>query len=124
MVKTWSLLKVCQRSIVRPSSTRVPRAHARHRVGCCRAQECTGQTLRHRMIPTGPNPSGSGATRFDILHPKREVKMEYLNDLINAARAILNIGFDGQALLGWKELAFLALLGLSGPLHYYRLRSS
>lgn len=45
--------------------------------------------------------------------------MEYLNDLINAAQAILDSGFDVQAFLGWKELAFLALLGLLGPLHYY-----
>ncbi len=45
--------------------------------------------------------------------------MEYLNDLINAAQAILDSGFDVQAFLDWKELAFIMLLGLLGPLHYY-----
>jgi len=45
--------------------------------------------------------------------------MEYLNDLINAAQSILEKGFDVQAFLGWKEVAFLALLGVLGPLHYY-----
>jgi len=45
--------------------------------------------------------------------------MEYLNDLINAAQAILDNGFDAQSFVGWKELAFLGLLGLLGPLHHY-----
>ncbi len=45
--------------------------------------------------------------------------MEYLNDLINAAQAILDSGFDVQAFFNWKELALLALLGMLGPLHYY-----
>ena len=45
--------------------------------------------------------------------------MEYLNDLISAAQAILDSGFDVQTFLGWKELAFLALSGLLGPSHYY-----
>jgi hypothetical protein len=51
--------------------------------------------------------------------PKGEDKMEYLNDLINAAQSIREKGFDVQAFLGWKEVAFLALLGVLGPLHYY-----
>ncbi|MGB6066628.1 MAG: hypothetical protein WBG50_17625 [Desulfomonilaceae bacterium] len=45
--------------------------------------------------------------------------MEYLNDLIRAAQAILDSGFDVQSFLGWKEVALLTLLGLLGPLHYY-----
>ncbi len=45
--------------------------------------------------------------------------MEYLNDLINAAQAILDSGFDVQAFLGWKEVALVTLLGLLGPIHYY-----
>jgi len=45
--------------------------------------------------------------------------MDYLNDLINAVQAIRDSGFDVKAFLGWKELAFFALLGLFGPLHYY-----
>ena len=45
--------------------------------------------------------------------------MEYLNDLINAAQAILDAGFDVQSFLSWKEVALLTLLGLLGPLHYY-----
>jgi hypothetical protein len=45
--------------------------------------------------------------------------MEYLNDLINAAQVILDGGFDVQAFRSWKEVAFLALLGFLGPLHYY-----
>jgi hypothetical protein len=45
--------------------------------------------------------------------------MEYLNDLISAAQAILDSGFDAQAFLGWKEVALITLLSLLGPLHYY-----
>ncbi len=45
--------------------------------------------------------------------------MEYLNDLIRAAQAILDSGFDLQAFVGWKEVALLALVGLLGPVNYY-----
>lgn len=45
--------------------------------------------------------------------------MESLNGLIASARAILDSGFDVEAFLSWRELAFLCLLGLMGPLHYY-----
>jgi len=41
--------------------------------------------------------------------------MEYLNDPISAAQAILDRGFDAQAFRGWKELAFLALLSRVAP---------
>jgi len=45
--------------------------------------------------------------------------MESLNDLIMAAQTILDSGFDIQAFLSWQTLAFLALLSLLGPFHYY-----
>jgi hypothetical protein len=45
--------------------------------------------------------------------------MDSLVDLINAAQALLSTGFDVQQFLTWKNLAFLSLLGLLGPLHYY-----
>ena len=45
--------------------------------------------------------------------------MESLNDLINLAQFILDNGFDPQAFLTWKEAAFICLLGLLGPLHFY-----
>ncbi len=45
--------------------------------------------------------------------------MESITDLINAAQALLDAGFDVQAFLTWKSLAFISLLGLLGPLHYY-----
>ena len=50
--------------------------------------------------------------------------MEYLNDLINAAQAILDSGFDVQSFLSWKEVALLTLLGLLGPLTTIRKPSS
>jgi hypothetical protein len=45
--------------------------------------------------------------------------MDSLNDLIAMAQSLLNNGFDMEAFLTWKSLAFLALLGLLGPFHYY-----
>ena len=45
--------------------------------------------------------------------------MESLNELIGLAQVILDSGFDLQAFLTWRELSFLCLLGLVGPLHYY-----
>lgn len=45
--------------------------------------------------------------------------MDSLNDLITMAQNLLNGGFDIEAFLTWKSLAFLALLGLLGPFHYY-----
>jgi hypothetical protein len=45
--------------------------------------------------------------------------MESLNDLINLAQFILDNGFDIQTFLTWKEAAFMCLLGLLGPLHFY-----
>ena len=45
--------------------------------------------------------------------------MESLNELINAAQALLDSGFDVQAFLDWQTLAFLTLVGLLGPFHYY-----
>ncbi len=45
--------------------------------------------------------------------------MESLTDLINSAQAILDSGFDLQAFLTWKTMAFLSLLQLLGPFHYY-----
>jgi hypothetical protein len=45
--------------------------------------------------------------------------MESLNELINLAQFILENGFDPQTFLTWKEAAFVCLLGLLGPLHFY-----
>ncbi len=45
--------------------------------------------------------------------------MENLNDLIAAAQAILDNGFDLSAFMSWGLLAFLTLVALLGPLHYY-----
>jgi hypothetical protein len=45
--------------------------------------------------------------------------MDSLLDLIDAAQALLGAGFDVQQFLAWKSLAFLSLLGILGPLHYY-----
>ncbi len=45
--------------------------------------------------------------------------MDSLNDLITMAQNLLNNGFDIEAFLTWKSLAFLVLLGLLGPFHYY-----
>jgi hypothetical protein len=45
--------------------------------------------------------------------------MDSLVDLINAAQSLLDAGFDVQQFLAWKGIAFLFLLGLLGPLHYY-----
>lgn len=45
--------------------------------------------------------------------------MESLNDLINYAQFILDNGFDLQTFLTWKEAAFICLLALLGPLHFY-----
>ena len=45
--------------------------------------------------------------------------MENLNDLIAATQAILDNGFDLSAFMSWGLLAFLTLVALLGPLHYY-----
>jgi len=45
--------------------------------------------------------------------------MDSLADLINSAQAILDSGFDLQAFLSWKTMAFLSLLRVLGPFHYY-----
>lgn len=45
--------------------------------------------------------------------------MGSLNDLITSAQVLLDSGFDLDAFLVWRELAFLCLLGLLGPMHYY-----
>jgi hypothetical protein len=45
--------------------------------------------------------------------------MDSLNELINLAQFILDNGFDPQTFLTWKEAAFICLLGLLGPLHFY-----
>jgi hypothetical protein len=45
--------------------------------------------------------------------------MEFLNDLINAGWSILENGFDPQAFLAWKQMSFVCLVGLLGPVHFY-----
>jgi hypothetical protein len=45
--------------------------------------------------------------------------MESLNELINLAQLILDNGFEPQTFLTWKEAAFICLLGMLGPLHFY-----
>jgi hypothetical protein len=47
--------------------------------------------------------------------------MENINDLIAAAQAILDNGFDPSAFMSWEVLAFMTLAALLGPLHYYTL---
>lgn len=47
--------------------------------------------------------------------------MDSLNDLISMAMSMLDSGFDVHAFLLWKKLAFVALVGLFGPFHYYSL---
>jgi len=47
--------------------------------------------------------------------------MESLNDLITMAASMLDSGFDVYAFLEWKKTAFMALVGLFGPFHYYSL---
>jgi hypothetical protein len=47
--------------------------------------------------------------------------MDSLNDLIYMAASILDGGFDVHAFLVWKKMAFVALVGLLGPFHYYSL---
>jgi hypothetical protein len=48
--------------------------------------------------------------------------MESLSDLINAAQAILDAGFDVQAFISWKGLAFVSLLSILGPMNYYTIK--
>ena len=45
--------------------------------------------------------------------------MENLIELISMAQAMLDSGFDLDAFLQWRHLAFLCLFGLVGPLHFY-----
>jgi hypothetical protein len=45
--------------------------------------------------------------------------MENLNELVAAAQAILDNGFNPSAFMSWEFLAFLTLAALLGPLHYY-----
>ncbi len=47
--------------------------------------------------------------------------MESLNDLILMASALLDNGFDLQTFLEWKRMAFVLVLGILGPSHYYTL---
>ena len=47
--------------------------------------------------------------------------MDYLNELITLAQTLLDRGFDVQAFLSWETAAFLALVSLLGPFHYYTL---
>ncbi|MCA1961905.1 MAG: hypothetical protein LDL33_14065 [Desulfomonile sp.] len=42
-----------------------------------------------------------------------------LNNLITSAQVLLDGGFDVDAFLAWRELAYMCLLGLLGPMHYY-----
>lgn len=45
--------------------------------------------------------------------------IDSLIELINFAQNISDSGFDTQAFLTWKGMAFITLLGLLGPFHYY-----
>jgi hypothetical protein len=45
--------------------------------------------------------------------------MDQINELINMAQALLDSGFDVQTLINWETAAFIALLSLLGPFHYY-----
>ena len=45
--------------------------------------------------------------------------MESLTDLINAAQTLLDSGLDLQTFFDWRIVAFLSLLSLLGPMHYY-----
>jgi hypothetical protein len=45
--------------------------------------------------------------------------IDSLIDLINAAQRISDGGFDVQAFLTWKTVAFITLFGLLGPFNYY-----
>jgi hypothetical protein len=45
--------------------------------------------------------------------------MDHINDLILSASAILDNGFDVGHFAEWRESAFIVLLGLLGPFHYY-----
>jgi hypothetical protein len=48
--------------------------------------------------------------------------IDALMELINSAQNISDSGFDLQAFLTWKALAFVTLLGLLGPFNYYTRR--
>ncbi len=45
--------------------------------------------------------------------------MEFLTELINSGWSILENGFDVQTFLAWKQLSFVCLIGLLGPVHFY-----
>jgi hypothetical protein len=45
--------------------------------------------------------------------------MESLNELIACAQSLLDTGFSPQDFQMWQQLAFVTILGLLGPLHYY-----
>ncbi len=45
--------------------------------------------------------------------------MVNLTSLINSGRIILDKRFDAQVFLSWQSLAFMTLVNLLGPLHYY-----
>ena len=45
--------------------------------------------------------------------------MDNLIDLINMAQALLDTGFDVETFQTWRNLAFLCLFSLLGPLNYY-----
>jgi hypothetical protein len=45
--------------------------------------------------------------------------IDSLIELINSAQNISDRGFDIQAFLTWKGMAFITLFALLGPFHYY-----
>ncbi len=45
--------------------------------------------------------------------------MDQINELISLAQSLLDSGFDVQTLINWETAAFIALLSLLGPFHYY-----
>jgi hypothetical protein len=54
-----------------------------------------------------------------ISHAQGGTLMDSLTDLINAAQALLDRGWELQTFFDWRAAAFLSLLGLLGPSHYY-----
>lgn len=46
-------------------------------------------------------------------------QVDRINDLINLAQSLLDSGFDVQTFLNWETAAFLALVSLLGPFHFY-----
>jgi hypothetical protein len=73
---------------------------------------------KQNVMRSGTLPEFSGQ-RCLTLSLKEEPLMENLNELITAAQAILDSGFDISAFMSWKLLAFFTLAAVLGPLHYY-----